>query len=29
MNMVLGALEKDAGSGGLREDIVLMTVKRS
>jgi hypothetical protein len=29
MNMVLGELEKDSGSGGLREDIVLMTVKRS
>jgi Stage II sporulation protein E (SpoIIE) len=29
MNMVLGELEQDAGAGGLREDIVLMTVKRA
>ena len=29
MNMVLGELEEDAGSDGLREDVVLMTVKRS
>ena len=29
MNMVLGALEGDAGEGGLREDVVLLTAKRS
>ncbi len=29
MNMVLGELEDAAGPGGLREDIVLMTLKRS
>jgi len=28
MNMVLGALERDAGEGGLREDVVLLTAKR-
>ena len=28
MNMVLGALEVAAGSEGLREEIVLLTVKR-
>ena len=28
MNMVLGALEGDAGEGGLREDVVLLTAKR-
>jgi hypothetical protein len=28
MNMVLGALEDEAGSDGLREEIVLVTVKR-
>lgn len=29
MNMVLGELEGGAGPGGLREDVVLMTLKRS
>ncbi len=29
MNMVLGELEDGAGPGGLREDVVLMTLKRS
>ncbi|MBL8733172.1 MAG: SpoIIE family protein phosphatase [Planctomycetes bacterium] len=29
MNVVLGQLEQDAGSDGLREDIVLMTVKKA
>ena len=29
MNMVLGALEGNAGEGGLREDIILLTAKRS
>lgn len=29
MNMVLGELEQDAGEAGLREDVLLMTVKRS
>lgn len=29
MNLVLGAIESEAGSDGLREDIVLVTVKRS
>ncbi len=28
MNMVLGAVESDAGAEGLREDVVLLTVKR-
>ena len=28
MNMVLGAVEGDAGEGGLREDVVLVTAKR-
>ena len=28
MNMVLGTLEQDAGDDGLREDLVLITVKR-
>ena len=28
MNMVLGTLEQDAGEDGLREDLVLITVKR-
>src|SRR5690606_23378302 len=28
MNLVLGALESDAGSEGLREDVLLLTVKR-
>ena len=29
MNMVLGSLEQDAGEGGLREDVVLITAKRA
>jgi hypothetical protein len=29
MNMVLGQVEQDAGSEGLREDVVLLTVKKS
>ena len=29
MNMVLGELEEGAGDGGLREDVILLTVKRS
>jgi len=29
MNMVLQELEDGAGPGGLREDVVLMTLKRS
>jgi len=29
MNMVLGGIEQDAGDGGLREDIVLLTAKRA
>lgn len=29
MNMVLGNLEQDAGEGGLREDVVLITAKRA
>jgi HAMP domain-containing protein len=29
MNVVLGTLEKDAGEGGLREDVVLITAKRA
>lgn len=28
MNMVLGSLEQDAGDDGLREDVVLITVKK-
>ena len=28
MNMVLGAIEQDAGDDGLREDVVLITVKK-
>jgi hypothetical protein len=28
MNMVLGELEEAAGADGLREDVVLITVKR-
>ncbi len=28
MNLVLGGLESDAGDGGLREDVVLLTAKR-
>lgn len=29
MNVVLGGIEQDAGDDGLREDVLLMTVKRS
>ncbi|MBL8749894.1 MAG: SpoIIE family protein phosphatase [Planctomycetes bacterium] len=29
MNMVLGGIEQDAGADGLREDVVLMTVKKA
>jgi hypothetical protein len=29
MNVVLGSIEQDAGDDGLREDVVLMTVKRA
>lgn len=29
MNMVLGQIEQDAGSEGLREDVVLLTAKKS
>ena len=29
MNVVLGAIEQDAGDDGLREDVVLVTVKRA
>ncbi|MBL9076939.1 MAG: SpoIIE family protein phosphatase [Planctomycetes bacterium] len=29
MNVVLGAIEQDAGEDGLREDVVLMTVKKA
>lgn len=29
MNVVLGGLEQDAGADGLREDIVLITVKKA
>ncbi|MCA8963700.1 MAG: SpoIIE family protein phosphatase [Planctomycetes bacterium] len=29
MNMVLGSLEQDAGDDGLREDVVLLTVKKA
>ncbi|MFK7738829.1 MAG: SpoIIE family protein phosphatase [Planctomycetota bacterium] len=29
MNMVLGSIEQDAGGDGLREDVVLITVKRA
>lgn len=28
MNMVLGSIEQDAGDDGLREDVVLLTVKK-
>jgi hypothetical protein len=28
MNMMLGAIEQDAGDDGLREDVVLITVKK-
>lgn len=29
VNLVIGALEKDAGGDGLREDVLLLTLKRS
>jgi hypothetical protein len=29
MNLVLGALEGTSGGEGLREDVVLLTVKRA
>ena len=29
MNVVLGGLEQDAGDDGLREEVVLMTVKKA
>lgn len=29
MNVVLGAIEQDAGEDGLREDVVLITVKKA
>ena len=29
MNMVLGQIEQDAGAEGLREDVVLLTAKKS
>ena len=29
MNMVLGSIEQDAGEDGLREDVVLLTVKKA
>lgn len=29
MNMVLGGIEEDAGEDGLREDVVLLTAKRT
>ncbi|MFM1873441.1 MAG: hypothetical protein RL398_2863 [Planctomycetota bacterium] len=29
MNMVLGTMEQDAGADGLREDVVLLTVKKA
>jgi hypothetical protein len=29
MNVVLGGLEQDAGDDGLREDVVMMTVKKA
>lgn len=29
MNMVLGGIEEDAGDDGLREDVVLLTVKKA
>ena len=28
MNMVLGSIEQEAGDDGLREDVVLITVKK-
>ena len=29
MNLVIGTLEQDSGEGGLREDVLLLTVKRT
>lgn len=29
MNMTLGTIEQDAGEGGLREDVVLLTAKKT
>lgn len=29
MNMLLGGIEQDAGDGGLREDVVVLTAKRA
>ena len=29
MNLVLGSIESDAGAEGLREDVLLVTVKKS
>jgi hypothetical protein len=29
MNVVLGGIEQDAGDGGLREDVLLLTVKKA
>ena len=29
MNVVLGTIEQDAGADGLREDVLLITVKRA
>src|SRR5690606_15725645 len=29
MTMVLGGLEQDAGADGLREDVIVLTAKRS
>ena len=29
MNVVLGTIEQDAGAEGLREDVLLITVKRA
>lgn len=29
MNMVLGSIEQDAGADGLREEVVLVTIKRA
>ena len=29
MNVVLGGIEQDAGDDGLREDLLLITVKKA
>lgn len=29
MDVVLGGIEQDAGADGLREDVLLLTVKKS